>query len=217
MITVQGREFKTVQELIGELLITRSDVVWDNTFRPALQELDEADTVMTDYEELLQHLRTYAAKAPANQVYDLPLEMLELFTRPAARFAKSAGRGFKQKAEAPSALEPRRVLVRNLVTELEGANKVRGMTLHFGALRKDDPVHIGVLNQINNLTARTIQFVLYNWNDSEGGGAALMTALGEVGFVQALYEWVTGTINCNMQAGAKLRGACDKVQCTLRS
>ncbi|MFB9621992.1 hypothetical protein [Nonomuraea helvata] len=93
MITVQDREFKTVQELIGELLITRSDLVWDNTFGSALQELDAADTVMTDYEELLQHLRTYAAKAPRNQVYDLPLEMLELFTRPAAQFAKSAGRG----------------------------------------------------------------------------------------------------------------------------
>ncbi|MFC5823041.1 hypothetical protein [Nonomuraea insulae] len=46
-----------------------------------------------------------------------------------------------------------------------------------------------------------MQIVVFNWNDDAAGGSNLMGALGEVGFVHVLYQWVTGQINCNMQAG----------------
>ncbi|MEV4116667.1 hypothetical protein [Nonomuraea sp. NPDC049695] len=217
MITVQGKDFKDVQELITEIATTRPDFVWRNAYVQVLHELNAGNAVLADYNELVTRLEALASRAPANEVYDVSFELLELFTKPASALERSSARGFKAKVKTSSALEPRRVVLRNLATELENANKVGEQVLHFNALRRDDVRHVAVLNKINDITARIIHVVVFYWNDDQGGGSQLMAALGEVGFVHVLYEWVTGVINCNMNAGAKLRGACDKVECTMKS
>lgn len=216
MITVQGKDFKDVQELVTELVLKHPNIVWRNTYAAALHELDAANTVLTDYDELMTRLNAFSDAAPANEVYEVTFEVLNLFTKAATPFERSAAKGFKAKAQALSALEPRRIVLRNLADELEAANKVDGQVLHFGGLRRDNVQHVAVLNKINNVTVRIMQIAVFNWDDDATGGTNLMAALGEVGFVHVLYQWVTGQINCNMQAGSKLRNACDKVSCTMK-
>ncbi|GAA3118444.1 MULTISPECIES: hypothetical protein [Nonomuraea] len=217
MITVQGKGFNGVQDLVSEIATTRPDFVWRNAYVQGLHQLNAGNAVLTDYDDLAARLEALASAAPANELYDVSFELLELFTKPASAMERSAAKGFSAKAKTLSTLEPRRVVLRNLAAELEKANAIDGQIVHFEALRREDLQHVAVLNKINDLTARIIKTVVFYWNDDQGGGAQLMSTLGRVGFVHVLFEWVTGKINCNMNAGSKLRGACDKVECTMKA
>ncbi|MFD0475088.1 hypothetical protein ACFQ0B_47695 [Nonomuraea thailandensis] len=167
MITVQGKDFKDVQDLVIEIATTRPDFVWRNAYVQGLHQLNANDAVLADYNDLVTRLEALASAAPANEVYDVSFELLELFTKPASAMERSAAKGFKSKVKTSSALEPRRVVLRNLAAELENANKIDGQILHFHALRRDDLRHVAVLNKINDITARIIQTVVFYWNDDQ--------------------------------------------------